>query len=130
MALTQGSRQSIPQKLQIPCLYNLFSSMPYMCLHCGTHIFAIKRGKKLKDLIQGRIKLKSFVDRLNQSQCTFHVHKVLNTVAKTFSHLEVKLSGFKALTVAIQSKHIFTLIVWTKKKTQLVCRAAPDNLWS
>ena len=64
MALTQGSRLSIPQKLQIPCLYNLFSSMPYMCLHCGTHIFAIKRGKNLKDLIQGRIKLKPLVDRL------------------------------------------------------------------
>ena len=34
---------------------------------------------------------------------SYHVHKVLNTVAKTFSHLEVKLSGFKALTVAIQN---------------------------
>ena len=61
MALTQGSRQSIPQKLQIPCLYNLFSSMPYMCLHCGTHIFAIKRGKNLKDLHNSRTnKIKVF----------------------------------------------------------------------
>ena len=83
MALTQGSRQSIPQKLQIPCLYNLFSSMPYMCLHCGTHIFAIKRRKKSQGptyIIQGRIKLKSFVDCLNQ------VQKVLNTVAKTIQY--------------------------------------------
>ena len=96
MALTQGSRQSIPQKLQIPCLYNLFSSMPYMCLHCGTHIFAIKRGKKLKDLIQGRIKLKSFVDRLNQSQCTFHYSRMELSRTQSFKYSGQNIFTFRS----------------------------------
>ena len=100
MALTQGSRQSIPQKLQIPCLYNLFSSMPYMCLHCGTHIFAIKRGKNLNDLIQGRIKLKSFVDRLdldlNQSQFTFHYRRMELLGTQSFKYSGQNLFTFRS----------------------------------